>query len=338
MINMEAFLKSDGKVNRPMDGVRNIMPYALAPDSFDGTVPYTIPAAGGGALLLKYSGINNFQTIWGTPFELKRFIFATPNGGTPTADVSVRLRMMAGRDFMNAPVHIRTLYGLTNAVGHLPSFIREPLFLFTSEYIMAEFENLSGGSSKIFPYMLGVQYYPITGKNATPGDLRIVDKIKKWRNRSRSTYPFWLTTPAPIVHAAVVGDTQQSQIKIADTPYEASSIACVATNTDFELEIKEVVSGQTLMNGRITQTNGLGDSALPTVLPFSYMLPKGAILRITTTQLAASTNTIYLTFQGRKINAPMADFKVDLSKSDSDIYTDADYEQYLEKETIGATA
>jgi hypothetical protein len=335
MIDMEKFLRSDGKVNRPMDGVRNIMPYQLAPDQFDGNMPFTVPAAGAGPLLVKYSGINNFQTVWGTPFELCRMIFATPLGTSPVADMSVMFKMMAGRDYMNAPVHIRTLMGLTNAVGHLPSIIQEPIFLFTSEYIMAEFRKLSGGAQQIYPYMLGVQYYPITGPNATSGDKLMVEKIKRWKERSRSTYPFWLTTPAPIVMAA--NQTVQTDVKIADVPFQALRLAVVSTNVDFELDIKEVVTGQTLMNGRITPTNGLGDSALPTVLPFSYMLPRGAILRITTTQLTPFGNTVYLTFQGRKINAPVENFKVDVSESDADIYTDADFEQYLEQEPIGAT-
>jgi hypothetical protein len=342
MINMEQFIRPSGNAYHPMRGVRNIMPYTLAPDQLTGPLPFTVPAAGAGTLYVKYTGINNFQTVWGTPLELLRMVYA---GGTIAApagvqDISVRLRSFAGRDYMNAPVHIRTLYGWTSAVGYLPAAIREPFFLFTSEYIMAEFTKNSGGAlTNFYPYMRGVQYYPITGPNAAPGDAQIVEKIKRWRDRSRNCYPFWLTTDNPIVHPAVgpgLTNTQQSQIKIADCPYEAFTIACVASTPNFELVIKEVVTGQTLMNGSITQVNGLGNGTLPTILPFSYVLPKGAILRITTKQLDGLGNTIYFTFQGRKINAPMQSFQVNIATPEDDIMTDADYERNIVMEEIGA--
>jgi hypothetical protein len=338
---MEQFIRKSGNSYMPMPGVRNIMPFNLAPDQLTGPMPFTVPAAGAGTLYVKYTGINNFQTIYGTPFELLRLVFG---GGTPiapagTQDISVRFKMFNGRDYMNAPVHIRTLYGWTSATGYLPAAIREPFFLFTSEYIMAEFTKLSGGAlTNFYPYLRGVQYYPITGPNAGPGDAKIVEKIKKWRDRSRNCYPFWLTTNNPIVHPAVLNNVQQSEVKIADCPYEAFTLTCVAANPNFEMEIKEVVTGQTLMNGRITQTNGIGDATLPTVLPFSYILPRGAILRITTQQLNAAGNTIYLTFQGRKANAPMQSFPVSIETPESDIMTDADYERNIVLEEIGAIA
>jgi hypothetical protein len=317
-----------------MDGNREITPYRLAPDVFNGQLPLTIPAAGAGYAIVNYKGINNFETVWGTPLELTQLIFEDSGaGGSSASDISVRLKMFNGRDFMNAPVHMRTMWGYQSAAnGFLTAEIREPFFLFTSEYVTATFQKLSGGATTIRPYMEGVQYYPLIGKTATRGSAIILEKIKKWRERSRNCYPFWLTTNNPIVH--VGNDVVQSEVKIADVQFEAFTLSCVSTG-NFELEIKEVVTGQTLMNGKITKTNSLGDSVLPTILPFSYVLPRGAILRFTTTDLSGVGNTIYLTLAGRKINAPLKDFNVVLSTKETDIAVAADYERYIELETIG---
>jgi hypothetical protein len=243
--------------------------------------------------------------------------------------------MMSGRDYMNAPVHIRTLFGWTSPVGHLPADVREPLILFSDEYVLGEFRNIGGLPTTFYPFLEGCQYYPLTGPKATPGDGKLVEYLGKWRNRYRSAYPFWLTTDGPIVHVAP-NSTVQSQIKIADCCMELFTVAVVATG-NFQLEIKEVVTGQLLMNGTITQNNTLGNATLPTVFPFSYVLPPGAILRLTTTDLSGAPNTIFVTMQGRKLFAPLKaiDAAVPVSE-ESDVGAASDYEHNLVLEKIGA--
>jgi hypothetical protein len=117
-------------------------------------------------------------------------------------------------------------------------------------------------------------------------------------------HPYWLTTEnGPVQLGAnatglfVIRPGEGSQ-------FEAFTFNCVSTG-NFEFEIKEVKSGQTLMNGLITRNNSAGDYQYPTILPCKYLIPGGNFLSLRITDLSGAPNTIWLTIAGRKIYAPI---------------------------------
>jgi hypothetical protein len=86
--------------------------------------------------------------------------------------------------------------------------------------------------------------------------------------------------------------------------------------------ISEVKTKQTLMNGQISQLNGLGDARFPTIYPTPYLIPAGYRLRINVQNLTGAPMSMWFTMFGRKIYAPFT--KVDEVLNRTAVPTPAD--------------
>ena len=154
------------------------------------------------------------------------------------------------------------------------------------------------------------------------------ERIRKFMNRRLSVHPYWLTTEGgPIVLGA--NATQLVTIRPGEgSQFEAFTISCVSTG-NFEVEVKEVKSGQTLMNGLITRDNSIGNYQFPTILPCKYLVPGGNYLSLRFTDLSAAPNTIWFTIAGRKIYAPIKSVD-EVTREQNVVPTPADTEPNFE--------
>jgi hypothetical protein len=111
--------------------------------------------------------------------------------------------------------------------------------------------------------------------------------------------------------------TGDFQAKIGDDGhFEAFGINAVSTG-NFSLEILEIKTKQTLMNGAITQTNGIGNARFPGLFFKPYLIPAMYRLNFRVTDLSGAPNTIWLTMFGRKIFAEFKQLKQVVGKSQS---------------------
>jgi hypothetical protein len=87
------------------------------------------------------------------------------------------------------------------------------------------------------------------------------------------------------------------------------------------------------MNGALLSTSFVGNALLPTLFPVPYLIPAGSKLQINLLDTSGSTNTVWLTIQGRKIWAPLK--HVDQVLRDTSIKTGMEQEsQALPKPII----
>ncbi len=201
-----------------------------------------------------------------------------------------------GRQFCNAPVHVRTLFG----TGQLPGFIWEP-WIFPARYnVNMTFADFSGYTHSIRPYLEGVAFAAKEGDQ----DAWIVALWKKLIARMDLTHPFWQTTDAPI---ALTGNQvgSQTDLKIGDN-LRLFSMAVVATG-DFSITVSDMTRNQLLMNARIAASAGLGNAQYPTIFKKPWTIPSGSRIRITLDDLSGENNTVYVTFSGRKILTSLND-------------------------------
>jgi len=316
---------------------RYIHPYWLTFNRLETAVPLSVAAAPALAKPVNFFVQNNSVAGegegFGTPLLAKYIVFADSTDTTALSNVTVFMRNFNGRDYMNQPVHIRTLAG----TARLPAVLREPLFLESISSISTQFQKISGGAVNIWMYLAGKYFYPGSVSFKAPNSplsSYMKAQMDYMREREKYVHPFWLTTAAPDAPVVLTASqTRQVDIKISDTTLELYTIMAASTG-NFALEIQEVRTGQTLMNGRITQTNSIGDATFPTKLPFSYKLPQGARLRLTFQDLSAGTNTIFLTFQGRKIFAPIKDVP-ELDRIADDYYRTAQNAFPMVAEPVG---
>jgi hypothetical protein len=238
------------------------------------------------------------------------------------------LKLFSGRCYMNQPIHVRTLFG----TAQLPLVLPEPIFLFATQSLGLQLTKLSGGATTIWPYVDGVQYFPDIPSMDSHGFGRpMLARLTKWAERMRYILPYFLTTETAV--SLLANATGSYEVKIDDMHFEALKIAAVSTG-GFAFEMSEVLTGEILMNGRITQANGLGNALYPTILPFSYLLPRGSRLRMTFQDLSGAGNAIYLTLIGRKINAPLKDIPA-IKQATDDILPPADQPGWLVEEKVG---
>lgn len=314
--DVEKFFRWDAVNQRPTVQTmrREILPSWLYFDQVSTTGDKTVTGSDGLTAPTNfrqpYSSVEGLDRNLGTPFVGKSLVFEDFNAGvstTATSDVLVKMRESGeGRDFMENFVHIRTLAG----TAQLPFMLREPLIIPSLHNIHINLKKLSAGDAKIRMYSVGSQYYPWSPalmNKASEGEVLRVD-IKKLLTRRRYVIPIWLTVKeGEYTLSASATDTQF--IKIGDDgPVQIFGWSAVSTGA-FSLEIRDAQKNQTLMNGQINSTNGIGNNLYPTTLATPFLVPGGMRLRLTFRNDTAAPNTVYFTMFGRKIYAPFKDVK-----------------------------
>jgi len=284
---------------------RDILPSSLT--FVEGTtLPVTVSAAPAltPPLTIKqpYASLNGLDQGLGTPFEVRSLVFQDSTDRTQNANFRVRLKEIGEvREFMNREVHVRTIFG----TGQQPALLREPYMFLSQHNINVQLIKISGGVTTARLFLWGAQYFPWSPSllMAKREKSDMTNLLRKWMNRRKYVTPFWLTTDEAVSLGANAAADFTAKIG-DDGPFEAFGHCVVATGA-FSAEITETKTKQTLMNGVITDINGMGNSQFPTIYPTPYLIPAGYRLRMRFTNLTAATNTIDWTFFGRKIYAPM---------------------------------
>lgn len=248
-----------------------------------------------------YFGAEGLDEGWGNPVKITQLVFADSTAGAAAAQFLVELQETnTGRVFQNRPVHIRTIAG----VAGTPGILREP-FMFPSNLTLScKMQMITGGPDSIRMYMQGEQYFPWTTQiQAKPEDRKaLVEYLSAWMKRRESVMPFFLTPDTDISLGDSASGTYYANV--GNHAFEAFAICAISTGA-FSLQIQEVKTKQTLMNGVVTKDNAMGDANYPSIFPITYLCPAGYNLQFKVTNLTGSTNNIYITLQGRRIFAPM---------------------------------
>jgi len=311
--NIDDFLHWDERKQQyvPNYWRRDVLPSWLGFDPADLQAPNgvaTVAAAGAPTTPVgfaqPYWSVEGLDQNLGTPFEVRSLVFEDSTDTTAAANFTVRLKENGEtREFMNEPVHIRCIAG----TAQLPALMREPYFLRSSHKISAQFNKVAGGAVAIRMFLVGAEYYPWD-----PGFLQypnnktvLVDLIKRWMERSKYVMPYWLVPTADV--NVLANATNTFFLKVGDDGhFEAFTLTSISTG-NYEWELSDPKTQQTIMNGLVTATNGLGDALFPTLLPTPYLVASGHRLRLTITDLSGAPNRIFFTMCGRKIFAPMKD-------------------------------
>lgn len=301
MMNWRQLIQKKGGFIQPQGKYNALLPYVLGVDPIDVPVlPVTITNNGIGvgmrAPVLAYEG----------GFEGTLLTFEDSTDTTAAADLSVLFRDIVGRDLMNAPCHIKTIFG----TAQLPAIIEEPLTLFYREKMEVTLRKITAGTTTARINAGGVAYCP----NSVEQQAFIKERIKKWEVRRQNVFPFWYTiSPAPVVLTAL--QQLNFDIKIG-AHFEAFKMAFVSTG-EFGFQISDTRSGRVLSNGFISSAAGLGNATFPWVFDRPYLIPEGQRLRITLVDISNAGNTIWLALQGRKItNVPLKDVRDVLEDTD----------------------
>lgn len=259
-------------------------------------LPYVLPAVGTIPAPLTIQGPRNNPDFGANQMEYMVFADATDGA---LAAWTLQLKDFCGRELMNRPIHIRAIAGSAQQ----PALIYEPLFVKSRETIYVQLNKLTAGTSNIFFYMPGMLYDP---QSAIPNQKEIEDYVKKRTEFRKYVYTYWQTTEQDVT---LTGNSVQNEYDIMmGENFEAFNMTAISTGA-FAFKLTDVRSGQELMNGKVTNVNGVGNAQNPFKFNTSYLILKGTRLRFTFDDLSGSTNTIYIAMQGRRINAPVADFK-----------------------------
>lgn len=313
---IDKFVQWNPKTNRydPVLWRRELLPSWLTIRDTDATLPITIPAPGSSTppltIFQPYASVNGADAGFGTPFEVRSIVYEDSGDGTPAADFSVFLKEVGeARQFMNQPVHIRTIAG----TGQLPAILREP-YMFPSQHnISAQFVKQSGGSTTARFYLCGAQYFPWSPMMIQyPAQKKqLTDLLSKWMNRRKYVTPFWLTTDNPGGSVTISANSTNNSFtaKIGDDGHFEAFGLCAISTGDFSLQITEAKTNQRLMSGTISRISAMGDARFPTIFPSAYLLPAGYRLQFLFNDLSGGQNTIWLTLFGRKIYAPITQVK-----------------------------
>ncbi len=158
-----------------------------------------------------------------------------------------------------------------------------------------------GGTVNVWPYIHGTEFFPTPMNSARA-------KMLEERRKVCSPFFYTLTTPPVLASgtATTEGTSQSFNINIGEGHFECMAITAVATG-DFTMDLTEVRTRRTLMNGRISQSNGMGTAAYPFIFSRPYFIPQAEQLRINMSDLSGTTNTVYLCLHGRRWFAPIAD-------------------------------
>lgn len=299
---------------------RAITPAWLYP--FETTDPLVIPAAAAGTSLAffwkqPYNSNQGLDEGLGTPLSLQYLVFEDSTDTTAAANWTIFIDEQgeSRRSFMNFPCHVRTVAG----TAQLPSKLREPYQMLSTNYLRGQLRKISGAAANARVYFTGKQYFPwATEMLAWPEQRqRLMEIIRLRAQRMRQVIPYYLTTPTAVELAG--NGTVEVVVPIGDdSHFEVHAWAAVSTG-NFSLTVTEARTKQTLMGGPITATNAIGNATLPTLLPTPYLLTAGMRLVMRFTNLTGVGNVIFMTFQGRRIYAP-------LSQGDSGVSVEQDYE------------
>ncbi|NDQ57332.1 MAG: hypothetical protein GZ088_09705 [Acidipila sp.] len=295
------------------------MPSWLTIRDTDSALPISVPVSPGTpplTIFQPYSSVNGADQGFGTPFEMRSLIFQDDVDGTAAANFTVMLKEVGeAREFMNNPVHIRTIAGS----GQFPAILREPYMFLSQHNVSAKFVKVAGPTTQMRFYAAGAQYYPWSPTLIQyPADKReLLKLLSQWMNRRKSVTPFWLTTdnvpqdgltpPGSVTIPAGAGTGKfQTTAKIGDDGHFEAYGWCAVSTGKFALDLVETKTKQTLMNGQVSNVNSVGSSFLPTLFPSPYLIPAGYRLRWNFLNLTAAPNLVFFTLFGRKIYAPIS--------------------------------
>lgn len=286
-------------------------PYALGISDLDAnTLPFTVNAAGTPTPVCHWYW-KLLERRYNSPLIGTHITFEDSTDTTAAADFSVRLSDdSAQRWYMNSPIHVRCMAGNSQTPFMLydpnASFgLRgEPLIIPPANKVSIYTRKVTGSATTMRICLHGRNYYA-----ATPDPSRVA----RWLARRRFVYPYWLGICDGSLGydvggvSVTAGATKQVNVNIEDGHFEGLKLMAVSTY-NFYCEIVEMRSLTTLWNGRISQTNGIGNANYPCVFDVPFMLPKGAQLRVTLQNANGSyTNKIFLCMFGRNIIAPWGD-------------------------------
>lgn len=269
--------------------------------------PYTIAASGSitrpASYKNPYSANNGLDDGFGNPFLARNITYSDSAGESNSAFTVMMEEAGLGRYFSNAPVHIQTIGG----TALTPASFRYPYIFPSNVNLVAAFNKISGGSVTARMYLNGEMYFPYTTQiQADMNDRKMLSiGLARLMEQRKYVMPFWMTTDNGGI-SLLNGASGTFFSTIGDHAFEAYALTVWSTGS-FKLTIQEVKTKQTLMNGKITKTNGFGDGNFPYILPTTYLVPAGYKLQYKIDNLYAGTNVIYLTIQGRRILAPLSD-------------------------------
>jgi hypothetical protein len=285
---------------------RECLPYWLCFERSDRVAPLAISAAGVVTPRVgyrpSYSSCEGLDQNLGNPLEVQSLVFADSTDGTAAANFTVRMTELGNsRQFMNQPIHIRCLAG----TAQRPFILRQPFFFPSLHTVSVEFQKVAGGATTCRLYMVGTRYYPFSPEflRFPEEKQKMVEYIRRWMRLREYVTPYWMTTDISPVVIAAPGGVAQATLKNGDDGWmEVFGFTAVSTG-NFSMSLLEVKTSQTIMNGVISRTNGIGTAEFPTCFPTPYLLPPGMRFRVVLTDLSAAPNNIYLTLFGRRIYA-----------------------------------
>lgn len=311
-------LNADGRLGVNMFR-RDVLPIKMAFDTVqtNSAYPFTISASGSitPPKIFKQPlnlAQNSRLLDIGNPFIWQHSMFEDSTDGTASADWTIFINNAGQqRAFSNFPIHIQTMFG----TAQLPSILREPYYFAPNDQLSVYLNKISGGASTARLFLGGTQYAAwstqLYGAN-NPSAQDVFKRIAQWKERKKYVTPYWvspnfLSTSGAAFVTLTANQTLQFDTNIPeDAHFEAFTMMAKATG-NFGLQISEVKTKRTLMNGQVTQTNAIGTPSYPTLFATPYLIPAGYKLRFQLTNLTGSNNTIWLTLGGRKIYAPLAD-------------------------------
>lgn len=270
-----------------------------------------------------YTSFDGADRGLGNPMEITGAVFNDSTVGAAAAAWTVRFRVSGSRkDLMNGPVHVRCFSG----VGQTPAVFPEPIWLDSSDTIEAQFASVAAGPYNTRLYFVGKTYYawaPELQVDAYGRD-RLHSLIRRWQRRKQYVLPYWLVPETnPIVLLA--SGTAQTLLR-ADDDSQLEMFALMAVSTGpFSYSLEDPQTGASLMNGMVTQVNGVGTANFPAILGVPWLIPGGHRLKLTVTDTSAAPNTVWLTFMCRRIFAPLAQYQ-DLLQDTQPVPTPADRE------------
>jgi hypothetical protein len=305
---IDKYLRWDASTKKylPREERRYILPYWSYFDLSDVQGAYPLPAAGTPARLAAwkqpYTSANGMDANLGTPLEIKYLLLSNSSFGYVGSDFTVSLQEIGeSRKFMNQPIHMQTMFGDAQYPGTMCES-----YMFSSQHqIQAQFVNVSTlGAMNVRAYLAGAQYSPFAAQS-NESRSKITEVIKRWNNRQPNVWPFWLTTEQSVSLAGNASGSFEI-LPGQDAHFVACSLRAFS-DADFEYELLEVKTGQSLSNGRSTKLNSIGDARFPTDLPVQYVVPAGYRLRLFLRNLSGATNRIFFTIAGKKVSSPLID-------------------------------
>jgi hypothetical protein len=251
----------------------------------------------------------------GTPLQINQIVQTSSLGLTASEALVFITDQGDQRQYMNYPVHIRTIGGN----GQLSGRLTEDLFLPTRHQLLVTFTPNGNDSETVQLYFIGKLFDTFSSNLQTyPEDhAAMIGLINKHLERRKYVTPYWIVPPpSEIQGLADVGSVQVPANQTVEVDalvgdeghFECSHILRAYTGGDrtlapFELELINPQTRQSIMNGRI-HSQFIGDAYNPQPFPAPFIVPAGQLLRFKITDLSGSINSVYLTLRGMKIRAP----------------------------------